>query len=84
MVDSNILATNLMKEVKTIRRLKGKSPQDSCTCDRIVIYKTYATGHWALQDLYKLSNVLLNVTQTACNNPCDEIKKKKNLIRNQF
>jgi len=27
----NVLATNLMKEVKTTRRLKRKLPQDLCT-----------------------------------------------------
>jgi len=36
----NILATNLMKKVKTTRRLKRKLPQD-----RIVIYRAYASGH---------------------------------------
>jgi len=28
---SNILATNLLKEIKIIRRLKRKLPQDLCT-----------------------------------------------------
>jgi len=43
---SNILAINLMKEVKTTRRLKRKLPQD--LPDRTVIYRTYATGHMLL------------------------------------
>jgi len=47
-----------MKEVKTTRRLKKKLSQD--LSDGIVIYRVYVT---ALQDLHKLSNVLLNVTQ---------------------
>jgi len=41
----NILATNLMKEVKTTRRLKRKLSQD--------------LRHWAhaLEDFYKFSNL---------------------------
>jgi len=41
---SNVLAINLVKEVKTTRRLERKLPRDSCT-DRTVIYRAYATGH---------------------------------------
>jgi len=58
----NILATNLVKEVGTSRRLKRKFSQDLCT----VIYTLMLTGHMLFhkQDLHKLSNVSLNVTQS--------------------
>jgi len=52
----NTLAIDLMSGAETSRRLKRKLPQDLCI--------------YVLQDLYKLSNVLLNVTRSliACNN----------------
>jgi len=49
-------AINLMKRVKTIRRLRRKLFK-TYVPDRAVIYKACA-----LQDFHKLSNVLLNVT----------------------
>jgi len=46
------IATNLMKKVKTTRRLKGKLPQENYIPNRIVIYRTYAAGHIPLQKIY--------------------------------
>jgi len=40
----SILATNLMKKVKTILRLK-ENYLKTCVPDRTVIYGAYATGH---------------------------------------
>jgi len=58
----DILAINLMKQVKTTRRLK-KNYLKTHVPDRIVIY---SVRHWAyaLGDFHKLSNVLLNITQS--------------------
>jgi len=53
----NILATNLMKEVKATRRLERRL--ETCIPDRIVILHT----PYALQDFHKLS-ILLNVAQS--------------------
>jgi len=51
--NTNMLAIDLMNDAETPRRLKRKLPQVSMC-------------HWTytLQDFYKLSNVLLNVTRS--------------------